>query len=281
MSTSCAPLNASLAENLAMSRYCADADASALGDFCREHPFIDALFYPPPTGKDGFLATNSLLGFVALLARAYAAEFDASNDWDAFSANLAPWLTSGSLALTDLEKRAMPLWERQTTLVLHGPSTLVGAIDLESKFTEAAIGNLQFADYRNFAHGRHHWLAKRGEASGILAFVSDDDQALAERTLSYIPDDIPVLQVRIEGKLSVAMLGSLATALHIAGWAGRARGIDPGRPGVPDFWPQTLQHASSKTGESQDRLQDFRAGRDRHRSQSQSIVERALLPEPS
>jgi hypothetical protein len=51
------------------------------------------------------------------------------------------------------------MWERRTTVVLHGPATRVGAIDLESKFTEAALGNLQVADWRNFAHGRHHAIS--------------------------------------------------------------------------------------------------------------------------
>jgi len=31
------------------------------------------------------------------------------------------------------------------------------------------------------------------------------------------------------------MLASLIAALQITGWAGRARGLDPGRPGVPEF----------------------------------------------
>jgi hypothetical protein len=40
------------------------------------------------------------------------------------------------------EAATAPLWARPATIMLHGPSTRVGAVDLESKFTEAAIGNL-------------------------------------------------------------------------------------------------------------------------------------------
>ena len=87
---------------------------------------------------------------------------------------------------------AAPIWERPTTIVLHGPNARVGAIDLESKFTEAALGNLHYADWRNFAHGRHHWLAKRGAQSAIIALIGDDDERLAERTLALIPDEIPI-----------------------------------------------------------------------------------------
>ena len=56
-------------------------EASPLARLCRRHPFVDLLLYPPPAGKDGFLATNSLLGFTALLTRTYAAEFGADADW--------------------------------------------------------------------------------------------------------------------------------------------------------------------------------------------------------
>lgn len=208
---------------------------SPLAEMCREHPFVDLLIYPPPAGKDGFLATNSLLGFVTLLARAYAEEFERSEDRPVVAPSLSALVDSRSSVVENLRRSTDALWARPTTLVLYGPSTSVGAVDLESKFTEAAIGNVQLADYRNFAHGRHHWLAKRGDASGILAFISDEDKDLAERTLNLIPDEIPVARVCIEGFASAAIVGSLAAALRIAGWAGNARGIDPGKPGVPDF----------------------------------------------
>jgi hypothetical protein len=217
---------------------------SPLVTLCRRHSFVDLLIYPPPAGKDGFLATNSLLAFAVLIARAYAAEFNAEPDWANVVETLTALLAAGSGEVAAWEAAAEPLWTRPTTLVLHGPDTRVGAIDLESKFTEAAIGNLQIADYRNFAHGRHHWLAKRGEVSAILAFVSHNDRALAERTLPLIPDDIPQARIEIAGTPVAAALSSLVAALRLTGWAGAARGIDPGRPGVPRFGrKQSLREA--------------------------------------
>ena len=97
------------------------------------------------------------------------------------------------------------------------------------------MGNLQFTDYRNFAHGRHHWLAKRGHDSAVLAFVSADDRALADRTLALIPPEVPTARIEFEGSSAALALGSLVAALRITGWAGHSRGIDPGRPGVPEF----------------------------------------------
>lgn len=220
---------------------------SPLAELCARHAFVDFLLYPPPAGKDGFLATNSLLGFCALLARAYSTAFDSASAWaDAHSA-LAPILDSASTMIAAWEGETQILWTRPTTLVLYGPSARVGAIDLESKFTEAALGNLQLADYRNFAHGRHHWLAKHGDTSAVLALITDADRKLAERTLAIIPDDIPQARLVLPGADIAAMLGSLIAGLRVAGWAGRARGIDPGNPGVPEFG-RKLYHLPIRRG---------------------------------
>ena len=210
-------------------------DTSPLAKLCRQHPFVDLLLYVPPAGRDGFLATNSLLGFVILLTRAYTAEFGSDADWQNTVDCLEPLVSDTAVTSEAWKAATMPLLARSTTLVLHGPSTRIGALDLESKFTEAALGHLQLADYRNFAHGRHHWLAKRSETSSVLAFITNEDRALAERTLDLIPKDVPRARILFEGSRDAVAMSSLVAALRIAGWAGLVRGIDPGRPGVPEF----------------------------------------------
>ncbi|TIM87316.1 sucrose-6-phosphate hydrolase [Mesorhizobium sp.] len=208
---------------------------SPITEICCRHPFVDLMLFPPPAGKDGFLATNSLVGFSTLLARAYIAVFDSTASWDNVISIVQPYSDSSSSQVQNWRNAAERIWGRPATIVLYGPSTKVGAVDLESKFTEAALGIVQPADYRNFAHGRHHWLAKRGHDTAILAFITDEDRAIADRTLDLIPADIPIARLKIEGRQPAALLGSLLAALHLTGWAGLARGIDPGQPGVPDF----------------------------------------------
>ena len=210
-------------------------DGSPLIKLCRQHPYVDLLLYPPPIGKDGFLATNSLFGFIALLTRAYTTEFGSGTDWQETVKQLEPLLPDTAVASVAWKQATAPLWTRPTTLVLYGPSTRVGAIDLESKFTEAALGHLQLADYRNFAHGRHHWLAKRSETSAVLAFITNADRALAERTLDLLPAEVPQARIAFDGGPNTVMLASLLAALRITGWVGINRRIDPGRPGVPKF----------------------------------------------
>jgi hypothetical protein len=204
---------------------------SPLTELCRAHPFVDLIVSPPPAGKDGFLATNSLLGFVTLLMRSYLDD----KTWGNVAKAVRPALPVDSKIVTRWRKATAPLWERPTLLVLHGLSTRTGATDIESKFVEAALGNVQLADYRNFAHGRHHWLAKRAAESAVLALVGEEDLLLADRTLSLLPKSVPTARLDFPGNAQAAQLLSLVAALRMTEWIGQSRGTDPGRPGVPTF----------------------------------------------
>lgn len=186
----------------------------------------------PPAGRDGFLATNSLLGFAVLTHRAYAAAFPGDEpaslelplDWSAFAGD-SPTLNGAS---------AKQLWSASTLVVLHGITTRAAATDLESKCTEAGLINTQLADFRNFAHGRHHWLAKH-PTSAVLAIVTPEDAALADRTLALIPRSIPTARLEIAQRGFRGGLRGLADVIRLVEDIGRARDIDPGRPGVPSF----------------------------------------------
>lgn len=181
--------------------------------------------------RDGFLAVNSVLAFTTLVARTYGAVYRAAP----LPADLTTLLERSFPDYELLAGDAAGIWERPTTIVVHGASTAAAAADLESRFTEAALGSLQMADFRNFAHGRHVWLAKRGASSAVIALVGPDDHAVAAKTLRALPREIPVLQLKFNGELSEVAIASVMASMHLAGLAGRARGIDPGRPGVPEF----------------------------------------------
>lgn len=221
-------------------------EGSKVADIAASHPYVDLLAYPPPTGKDGFLATNSLFGATVLLARAYGTIAPPVFGGDKDLSHVAEAAKVTSSISAEWRAASAPLWVRDTTVVLHGSATALGAIDLESKFTEAALGHLQIADYRNFAHGRHHWLAKRGSHSGVIAFIGDEDGDLAERTLHLLPPDIPIARIAIPGSPMEASVVSLLAALRLTDWAGQARGVDPGDPGVPEFGRRIYHLAPSR-----------------------------------
>ncbi len=210
--------------------------------------YVDTFALHIPSGKDGFLATNSLLATAVLLYRAYAKSF--SFDTCLPKNYLDLLCVSGDSPqqfFSSIRARSASLWERDTILVLHGPSTGPAAVDFESKFVEAALGNVQVSDYRNFAHGRHHWLAKRPLTSGIVAFISDDDRKIAEKTLALIPRDVLTVRFDLGHGGERACLAALLYVLHLVALAGGARGIDPGVPGVPSFGRRIFRMSSPRT----------------------------------
>lgn len=205
-------------------------------------PYVDFVEMLPPTERDGFLATNSLMALIVVLCRAYRATLAEGDQLPRSWSQIVPRRVT-----IDLDRRLLPAWERKTLVVLHGPSTYVAAVDLESRFTEAALQDVWIADYRNFAHGRHHWLAKHLDSTAVLAFVTPGDQELASSTLALIPDSVPVIREPIPFSGVTAAIAALGRVIYAAGSAGRTMGIDPGRPGVPAFGRQ-IYHLNAFRG---------------------------------
>ena len=208
---------------------------SALSRVSNSFNLVDHIALSPPSAKDGFLSTNSLLAFSTLLIRTYDAVFSSDCSLPKDFHKLLPNQHLRRDSIAELMTNCEPLWKRDTLIVLYGPSVASAALDIESKFTEAALGNVQLADFRNFAHGRHHWLAKRESSASILALYAHEERKLAQRTLNLIPPGVPRCELCIPFAGPIAMLSSLIIVLYLVGSAGKYRGIDPGRPGVPVF----------------------------------------------
>lgn len=183
--------------------------------------------YELPIGKDGFLATNSLLSFFVLLYRSFNKE----------KSNLLQQLTAlkNEKYLSDYLDFSNAIQNKFNFTVLYGGWGLPIAFDLESKFTEAALGAVQLSDYRNFGHGRHHWFDKRKDSSSIIAIVTPQERKLAEKTLSLIPTEIPRLIIDTKITSSLASIDLLIKSFYLVDSIGNVRNIDPGKPGVPDF----------------------------------------------
>jgi HAD superfamily hydrolase (TIGR01484 family) len=189
--------------------------------------------FSTPTKKDGFLATNSLLSTIVLLTRAY-------ETCAGVKTCLAPTLSSLLHAdsnreefVTLLRNQLSPIVSRGTLVVLHDTATKPAAMDVESRLTEAGLLSVQSTDFRNFAHGRHHWLARQGKTSSVLAF-SEQESKIAQRTLALIPSDIPRHHIRVDGRIRGG-ISAVCHSIFLAAEAGVQKGLDPGRPHVPPF----------------------------------------------
>ncbi|MFT3827903.1 MAG: hypothetical protein QM731_28555 [Chitinophagaceae bacterium] len=173
-----------------------------------------------PSGKDGFLATNTLVSFFTLLLRMYKISIPekALND---VQVNLQSFIDK--------------LHQDFTLIVLHSGWSLPVAYDIESKFSEAGLGNVLITDYRNFAHGRHNWLDKKRKQTAIIELITPSIRSLSEKTIKLLPKDIPLLRLESLKDDPTAALELLVKAFHLANEIGKHVGIDPGRPGVPDY----------------------------------------------
>ncbi len=180
-----------------------------------------------PIGKDGFLATNSLISFFVLLYRSFY------NDKLSLLQNLSALDSERYFSI--YANYANEVQNRHNFTVLYGGWGIPVALDIESKFTEAALGAIQLSDYRNFGHGRHHWFDKRKESSSIIAIITPQERKIAEKTLSLIPSEIPRLIIETDLISPLASIDLLIRSFYLVSAIGDIRNIDPGKPGVPDF----------------------------------------------
>jgi fructoselysine-6-P-deglycase FrlB-like protein len=206
---------------------------SPLGKLARARVGVRLEELALPSGKDGFLATNSLLAFFVLLYRAY----QHGTQWEELPENIDLLRGHNDISFLDsqIKGQARSLVDKEALLVIHGPDTQAAALDLESKFSEGALGSVHVTDLRNFAHGRHHWIAKRGETSGILMLVSDREFALAEQTKRLLPRSANTLILKSAFNGPLASIPILLDVLDFVALTGQIKGIDPGKPGVPEF----------------------------------------------
>ena len=205
--------------------------------------------YDMPWGKDGYLATNSLIATLILLWRAYEA--------DATVAAELPPLVNWYLQFDRRIAQAGSMKRSGRALILHGAVGRIGAIDLESKLTEGALAFGQVCNFRQFAHGRHLQLSRLSEPVTVVSFSTGGDPLAAE-TIRLLPTEVgPVLDVTLPriSDAGAEIAGVLAAMVITRAWAGEH--IDPGQPAVPQF------------------------GRDLHALDVSTLAPHALPPTPS
>lgn len=194
--------------------------------------FIHALKLP--TGKDGFLATNSLIATLIWLCRAYIESYSLSYEIPPLS-QLVFQGKSEKKFHEELIARLDKFHDCETIVLLYDKWGKTSAIDSESKLVEAGLINVQLSDYRNFAHGRHNWLDKNKKTTGLLALVTPQSSELATKTLKLIPEYIPTSSITTNYDGPIAAISLLIQIFYLVKFFGRLREIDPGRPGVADF----------------------------------------------
>ena len=205
--------------------------ANQSGDLVRlakinPHVFLHAI--TPPTGMDGFLATNTLLATVVWLFRAWGCDIPLSLHNAAYGGK--PLETFDASISDSLKKYS----DVDNLLILYDKYGRPAAVDAESKLHEAGIISVQLADYRNFAHGRHNWIDKHPNTL-LLALVTPGSIGLATATIEKLPDHVNRCGLHSGFNGPISALNLLVAVFHTVKFFGRVHGIDPGRPSPPSF----------------------------------------------
>lgn len=196
--------------------------------------------------KDGFLAVASLVGSSILLVRAYREVFgQPERDLPESVVELVQQVTSFA-GLDDIRAEADRVMQgRSYVSVLYSSELAAAAVDLESRFVEAALGALHIADMRNFGHGRHFWMARRAKETGVVALISERQKDLGIRTVSLLPDEVSTLPIHFRGSTDLQAVSGLLVGLFITESAAGFADVDPWKPGVPPFG-RRLYHLKPK-----------------------------------
>ena len=198
--------------------------------------------------KDGFLATHSLVGSVTALMRAA----DRCLDRPATPPIEKAFVREASMRLerahrAELASRFVRFAATDTLLLLVDPRLTPMAVAIETSVWEAAICPVQRADYRNFAHGRHVWLAHRPADTVVLSLTGIETRASWQEIDALLPESIRRVTVdyancgRFQNALGILDSLALVEAL------GNAIGIDPGSPGVGGFGRKIYESRSLQT----------------------------------
>ncbi|CAN0467586.1 unnamed protein product, partial [Phaeothamnion confervicola] len=191
---------------------------SPLAVLVGDEPSARVFFFDPPWGRDGYLATNSLLASVVLGLRLHGVDIDGL----LLGAFLPLYRTTDKL-----NELAGEVARTGRLLALHGAHGLVAAVDAESKLAEAAFAFTQVSDFRQFAHGRHIQLARPDVPVPIIAFVGPDDEALWHATHAEIPLQVPIFTCALPKDAPAAAIVGLLVVVALVEKVAAIRGQDP------------------------------------------------------
>ncbi|WP_454151508.1 hypothetical protein [Microbacterium lacticum] len=178
----------------------------------------------PAQHNDGFLATSSVLSMATVAARLVGA-------------SLPPHLDIPTLP---------PLKGTPRLLVLHTDVGHPAAVDVETRMNELGIADVQLADARTFAHGRHVGLYRRLADTVVVALRDGPSAQVLDKTIASLPRGASVLWVRADGDTDAGRtLTLLAAVMQLPKSPAAAARINPARPPVPHFG-RALYHLSYK-----------------------------------
>lgn len=198
--------------------------------------------YSIPTGRDGFLSTCSVFAFYLILYRAFGFDdadklsMEVSEEESKEIFNFVDSLKHiPSNSLSDHEVFVNKLEGVDSFFVLYTAKSLPAAQDIESKFSEGALGNTQLADYRNFAHGRYNWFTQRPGQTGLICLQTPDASEMSEEILGKLPEHVPIIRLTTSYDTPLGCIDLLVKEHYLCSALASRWGLDISRPVVPAY----------------------------------------------
>lgn len=203
----------------------------------------DNLFaYQMPGGSDGFLSSNTVLSFYVLLAKALGyvgtEKLDCGiteKEAQEISAFVEGLKHIPDHELTPHQAYLQKLESVDSFFILYSAHGLPAALDLESKFSEGAIGNTQLADYRNFAHGRFNWFTQRPGQTGLICLQTPSDREMSEEIISMLPSHVPTLRISTAHDTPLAAVDLLIKGHYLCNALAARWDLNLARPSIPHY----------------------------------------------
>lgn len=178
----------------------------------------------PRPGRDGYVATNSVLSLSLGLIALYTHERP-----PAFEPWMDRWVRPEGGRERDI------YLDRDEIVCVHSPDLRNAATDLEARLAESGLGTVQLTDLRNVAHGRHVGLAERAGRLGLVLMASAPWLPLASMTDSLLPGTIERRTWGTRAPWPYGCIEMLLASIGFLGVRARRMGVDPGNPHVRTF----------------------------------------------
>ena len=226
--------HAALHEPKAVSALIGSKD-SQIAHLATKYQYSNIFEYVHPNGRDGFLATNTLLGFAIILYRAYCLATNVNNLLPVSIETLIYTRLPVFSNFANLQISTKDLLTQNVNHIIYSPLLKSTALDIESKFIEAGLGSIHLSDLRNFAHGRHHWFSKNVANNGILVLSTQKDKTLGTKLLDLLPNYTTKVDITFKEDNGTELIAGILLSIYLTSWRGKLKGIDPGRPKVPNY----------------------------------------------
>jgi hydroxymethylpyrimidine pyrophosphatase-like HAD family hydrolase len=220
-----------------------NSKANGLSKLALQHRGVIIHVVPVADTKDGFLATHSMVASVFALLRAadlVACPMRSSEREVKFLRLIDDVLANNGEPGPEIAK----LDENDTLILLHDPRLRAAATVIDTSLWETAICAVQTTDFRNFAHGRHVWLAHRQSTAVVMALTGKETEGVWGDISRVLPRELPKVSYRYgnAGRFQCAI--AIFGALKIVEWFGRLRQIDPAKPGTASFSKEIYESSS-------------------------------------